>query len=265
MGIGATREKFLNKDMADLHFFATNSLELAVYSTKGLKRGKKKNEDSCGFVTQGQENAILIVADGMGGHQLGDKASSVAVSSIVGRALQRKRLLKPNDVRLRIEKAHKKILDFGVDAGTTLVCAQIQGQSVRFYCIGDSMGALFNKNGEIFYKTVEHSVKGFATRSGILSESEANQRSDGHEILNCLGFHDSRIEMSFELNFQVGDTLFLCSDGVTDFLNTKDIATLINQSSLKEGAQAIIAKTSTLKSQYDSYDDLSFIVAKKIS
>lgn len=265
MGLATTREKFLNVDMENFQYFNTEMFELAVYTSMGRRKGKKKNEDSCGFVAQSRDNVILIVSDGMGGHKMGDRASHITVSTIVGRSLLRKRLFKANDISQRIEKSHVKIKKLGVDAGATVVCAHLHGETIRFFCVGDSVGFLSDKNGNVRYKTIEHSVVGFATQAGIISEAEASQREDSNVILNCLGFSDSRMETSFDIEFKKGDVAFLCSDGVTDFFDSKAIQEFMATTDLQKAAGLIVEKSKELKLDHDSYDDFSFILAKKIS
>jgi serine/threonine protein phosphatase PrpC len=263
MGLATTYEKFLNVAMDSIHSFVIDELEVALYTTPGSRKGKTKNEDSCGYIYQGKDQAVLIVSDGMGGHKMGDKASRIAINTLVGRPTQRKRHLKSNNIRQRIERSHFKIMDLGVEAGATLVCAQIAGNTARFFSVGDSVGLLINKKSEILYKTIEHSVIGFATQAGLMTQKEADQQNHSNEILNCLGFYDSRIELSFELNFNTEDSIFLCSDGVTDLLNVQKMSQLLSGKTALESAQNILNETNRLKEGLHDYDDLTFILAKK--
>ncbi len=245
-------------------FHDFQQFSLAIYTSRGTKKGKTaKNEDSCGFISPTVSQVAMIVADGMGGHRMGDRASKMAVNAILGRSTQRRRPFKPAQMIEKVERAHQKIMDLKSDAGSTVVIAVVEGDGLWLYSIGDSLGILFSETGRIQYKTFEHSVTGFATESGLLEEKEAQVHEQSNEILNCLGFHDTRLEASMKLLYRSGETVLLCTDGLTEILTIDEISTLIAVGAFEESIESLVARCRELRGGAQKFDDLSFIACRK--
>ncbi|MDQ6608596.1 MAG: hypothetical protein M3Y85_02120, partial [Bacteroidota bacterium] len=101
------------------------------------------------------------------------------------------------------------------------------------------------RDGSLIKVTKDHSFVGFLEDSGRLSEKEAMQHPKRNEINKALGFDGIRLEDDYiETGFSPflpGDVLLLCSDGLTDMVNNKDITDiLLPDSSLKEKGEALI-------------------------
>ena len=259
MGVNAQAIKKINCDMEKPEFLTVDEFHIAILTAKGSKTKSVKNEDSCGFVIPYPNQIALVVSDGLGGHQMGDKASQIVVNTLLGRNSKQRRPFKPSTMMNRMETAHYKIQDLGVDAGATAVAAVIEKDSFWFYSVGDSMGMLLRKTGEIVYKTYEHSVVGFATEAGLIEEKEAKDHEQSHIILNSLGFSDSRMESSFKLGIQKEDMVFLCSDGLTDIMTTEEIVKCLKASSFEKGILDLYQMASDLRVKENHFDDLTFI------
>lgn len=256
--------KKLNADQVAPEFHDFQNFSLALYTCRGTKKGKKgKNEDSCGFVSPTVNQVAMIVADGMGGHRMGDKASKMTVNAILGRSTQRRRPFKPAQMIEKVERAHQKIMDLKTDAGSTVVIAVVEGDGLWLYSVGDSLGLLFSDTGRIQYKTFEHSVTGFATESGLMEEKEAQAHEQSNEILNCLGFHDTRLEASMRLAYKPGETVLLCTDGLTEILTTDEVSSLLTAATFEEGIENLVARCRELRGNMQHFDDLSFVACRK--
>ena len=171
---------------------------------------RNNNEDYCQVVANPEIGRYLfVVCDGMGGHAMGEVASQVVCSSIceywkkasfdkgVESVLQTAFKLASDALNAKAEVLRK------VEMGTTLVLAAIDGNQLCIAHAGDSRAYLF-QNGEVACQTqdhIDHSVWGdFINRSFF---SYQREKSD--------------VEMhQFELN--PGDRIFLCSDGVCQFI-----------------------------------------------
>lgn len=259
MGINSQVVKKINSQMDKPEFLHVDEFHIAILCAKGSKSKSLKNEDSCGFVIPYPSQIALVVSDGLGGHEMGDRASQIVVNTLLGRNSKQRRPFKPSTMMSRMEKAHYRIQDLGVDAGATAVAAVIEKDSFWFYSVGDSMGLLLRKSGEIIYKTYEHSVVGFATEAGFIEEKEAKDHEQSHVILNSLGFSDSRMESSFKLAIQKEDICFLCSDGLTDLLTTEEIVKCLRHSNFETGIMDLYQMAMDLRVKENHFDDLTFI------
>ncbi len=262
MGVSPLGTKQLNSDMDAPEFLSTTEFELGYFSAKGSRRGHKKNEDSLGVAID-SSHLTLVVSDGLGGHKMGDRASQIAIKTLLGVKSDSAAPVKPHSMPMKIEKAHEKIRELKVDAGATVVAAIVQGDGLWFYSVGDSVGGLLSADGEVLYKTFEHSVTGFATESGLLSSDDAKTHRDSHVILNSLGSHDGRLESSFRLAFPNRATVFLCSDGLTEVMNLPEIASFLRDHQFRQGVEALLRQCREIRGQMADCDDLSLIACRK--
>ena len=262
MGVRAQVLKKLNANLDKPELLSFAGFDIALYTAIGSRPKGEKNEDSCGLMSPSPSQLAMVVSDGLGGHKFGDKASKIVVNTVLGRNSGRRRPFKPSEIINRLEKAHNKIVDLQSDAGATVVAAIIEGRGLWFYSVGDSLGILISKHGEVLYKTFEHSVVGFATESGLMKEREAQEHEQSNIILNSLGFADSRIESSFRLNLSDGDTLLLCSDGLTDLLTVDEIVGALSGKEVGVSVDSLIDKVSSLREEQGEFDDLSLIACR---
>ena len=253
----------LNVNMFEPEFYEVEDLRLAIFSTKGTRADGEKNEDSCGVVHFGGKQLALVVSDGLGGHKMGGRASKIVIGTTLGRKSKERRPLKAHQFYDKIEKSHKKISALGTNAGATLVAALLEDKSLRFYTVGDSSGFLISVEGDVKYRTLEHSVVGFATEAGVLGPKEARNHKESHIILNCLGFWDSRVEGSFEMEMISGDTVVLCSDGLTEVLTKKEIVSKLVGAKFQNGVLDLLSKAIKRRKGRDFFDDMTFVICQK--
>ena len=254
----------LNAEMVAPEFFEVAGLKLALFSAKGTRAVGDKNEDSCGFVRYGGKQVALVVSDGLGGHEMGARASKIAVGTTLGKVVKKRRRIKSYEFLDRIEKSHQKILALGINAGATLVAALIEESKIRFYAVGDSSGFLISDQGEIEYKTLEHSVVGLAKEAGVLGAKAAKNHQESHVILNCLGFWDSRVETSFELELRPRNTLVLCSDGLTEVFTKKEIISKLAGVPFEHGVIGLLEGVMRRRCSREFVDDMTFILCQRI-
>jgi len=198
--------------------------------------GKKRvhNEDS--FIVDEKKN-IFIVADGMGGHKSGELASKMAVEVAYDYILSNikqdygdKEL--SHLLRTALLKAHETIklsekLDFNFKGmGTTLVLMLIK-ENKAFIChVGDSRAYLIRNHIKQITKD--------QTLGNYLVEHEHKNPEDipskaWHTITQAVGVSDKLIPELNWLTLQTGDVLLLCSDGLTDMLNDREIEAIVQK------------------------------------
>lgn len=200
----------------------------------GLRR--ELNEDS--FVVSGR---LFVVADGMGGHEAGEVASSLAVQALaegweahggnVGQQ-QIQQFLDDADSRIR-EATDSK-------AGTTLTGAVVieadnphTGEDINgqwqwlVFNIGDSRTYLLN-DGALIRLTKDHSQVQELVDSGMITAEEMHSHPHRNVITRALGAGDTWGADFSTATVSPGQRLLVCSDGLTGELTDEQIAGILN-------------------------------------
>jgi len=199
-------------------------MNITYVTDVGLVR--ENNEDRL-YVSE--ELGLLIVADGVGGHQAGEVASQMAVEII---PLMLKMVLEKKDqiqkhILEAIYKTNEAILAAANDPslkgmGTTVVLALCMGDEICIAHVGDSRAYLVRQN-KMEQVTEDHSIVFQLLKSGKITRKEARHHHLGHVITQALG---SQSWISPDINsyaWSEGDYLLLCSDGLTDLVEDEKI------------------------------------------
>lgn len=166
------------------------------------------------------------VADGMGGHQGGEQAATIAID-ILGsftEPLSRDRLVDT------VRAANKAVFDEGDrpelrGMGTTLVAAAIHPDEhrVTMVNVGDSRGYRF-RDGELEQITVDHSLVEELIQQGRITEEDARSHPQRNIVTRALGLAEDIDIDVFDLEIMHGDRLLLCSDGLFNEIDEVVIA-----------------------------------------
>ncbi|WP_425397169.1 PP2C family protein-serine/threonine phosphatase [Aeoliella sp.] len=227
------------------------------------------NEDSAAVIPWGNESAVLVVADGLGGQALGEQASALAVRRI-RLSLQQ---ADPSFAMLRsailngIEAANRDVLDLGRGAATTLAVVEVTGSTIRPYHVGDSGILAFGQRGKMKLQTTAHSPVGYGVEAGLIDETDAMHHEDRHVVSNVVGTPDLRIEIGPERKLAARDTLLLASDGLFDNLHLPEIVELARKGPVHKACEAL---RSTARSRMETpvdgqpskADDLTIVVCR---
>ena len=217
--------------------------EAVVLSTPSPDR-EGPNQDAAAILPCGPGRAVLAVADGVGGHAAGSRASTAAVEALrdaVADALSRDGSLR-DGILDGFERANAAIRAQGVGAATTLVVAELEDGLLRPYHAGDSQLVLVGQRGRIKHQTVPHSPVGQAVDAGFLDEREALVHDERHVISNAVGSYDMSIEVGPTLRVAARDTLLLASDGLFDNLTMKEAVDGVRCGALAAGVEALGAR-----------------------
>jgi len=232
---------------------STPSYELAALTDVG---GRDHNEDIFLLLKASVDkiNAIIaVVADGVGGLSAGEVASrvgAVAFSSklleklLAGPALQLGDKQVADALRAAVDYANEVILDNVPRSGTTLVAALVIGDVAYVVNVGDSRAYLITKD-EICQITRDHSqawedlqrelvkLLNSGGKPNFKELAEFKRRfiqnhPRAHVINNVVGFFGKVEPIDvFKITLHEGDTLLLCSDGLSDVLNDHDIHRIV--------------------------------------
>lgn len=256
---------YLDQVMAEPDVCAIADGIAVVYSARCPDK-QTPNEDAAVLIPVNEEAAILAIADGLGGAQAGETAAAIAIKALKDAAIDGMRQGRPMRVIVLdgIELANRNVQATGVGAATTLAVAEVDGNVVRPYHVGDSMVLVMGQRGKVKLQTVSHSPVGFAVEAGLLDEDEALHHEDRHIVSNVIGTPNMRVEIGSPMNLAPRDTLLLASDGLLDNLAIVEIIKQLRVGNLltaaaclaKDARQRMIQQTEGLPSKPD---DLTFV------
>lgn len=196
---------------------------------------RSHNEDSVIILKNHNNDYLLAVADGMGGHKAGEVASSLAISYLSKHFQEtfynvdydnaimwiNDSVKEINSTIFKYEKNHPE----SKGMGTTLVMAILTKDYLLFGNIGDSSGFVF-KNGKIHKVTVDHSLVNLLVEAGELTEEEAKHHPQKNVLMKALGASPEVEADIFDCDKDV-DSILLSSDGLTNMLDTSKIENII--------------------------------------
>lgn len=211
-------------------------------------------------VQVGEEQAhLFLVADGMGGHRAGERASALAVTAIEHFTLnsfkwffgtdsvEAKKVLAQFQTALTqadaaiVEEAAEKPELRGM--GTTVTMAFQLGAQLCVVHVGDSRAYLYRER-ELHQLTKDHTVVAELVRSGVIQPDEAVGHRMRHVITNVVGGPEAGVKVEARaLQIQPGDRVLLCSDGLTEGVTDEAIAaTLDAEKDVEAAAKQLLAQ-----------------------
>jgi PPM family protein phosphatase len=220
----------------------------AVFSTRSPQK-TTPNEDVAAALQVSASHGVLAVADGLGGHAGGERASRLAVETVQQTIHVATELSDdPHQVDpLRpaildgIEGANEVVRRLGTGAATTLVLVEIRDRVVRPYHVGDSAILLVGQRGKLKFQTIAHSPIGYAVEAGLIDEKDAIHHAERHMISNVIGSPEMRIEIGPAIEMAARDTLVLASDGLLDNLLPAEIVELVRTGPLDKAVDDLVA------------------------
>jgi PPM family protein phosphatase len=242
-------------------------LQLAWSTDPGLVRSA--NEDAVSVLVDANGlDAVLIVADGMGGHAAGQLASSIAVEAVAGRMGKRGAGAEPMLERLAsaLEEANTAVFEAASSApehrgmGSTLVVAGIEGDRVGIINVGDSPAYIFTE-GEFRLITEDHSWPAEQVRLGLISSEEAHDHPMKHRLTRAIGVWDRVKAFCGQTEMADGDMLVLCSDGIeTAGVSPEEVYQLLTLAGddLDAGVRSIVDRCR----QHGAPDNVTLAVAR---
>ncbi len=209
---------------------ATKQLRIDVAQLTDVGRKREHNEDNMAYVipkdpqVMTKKGALFIVADGMGGHAAGEVASEIAVDTVSNVYYQDD----SDDVAVSllhaIKRANTSIHQRAAEnmsrigMGTTCVTAVLRGDMAYIANVGDSRAYII-RSSHVRQVSQDHSWVAEQVRAGILTEDQARTHAQRNVITRCLGTQaDVEVDVFAEL-LQEGDSLVLCTDGLSGLVS----------------------------------------------
>ncbi|MFK8079187.1 MAG: PP2C family serine/threonine-protein phosphatase [Granulosicoccus sp.] len=173
---------------------------------------RKVNEDS--FLDAREQN-LWVVADGMGGHSRGDRASQTIIEALHTFKAGNTALDSVEDLLNRLNEANTSCrqLAEGKVMGSTVAALYIHANAAFVLWAGDSR-IYRQRNGEFSQLTDDHSLVQELHRLGELTADEAENHPSANVITRAIGVADEIDIQVRQVNIQPGDRFLLCSDGL---------------------------------------------------
>ncbi|WP_373895975.1 Stp1/IreP family PP2C-type Ser/Thr phosphatase [Virgibacillus natechei] len=235
-------------------------------------RGKVRNynEDAGGVFYNSFGQLLAAIADGMGGHQAGDVASQMAVSLIEEKWKNSLQLGSAEEAEQWISQAiieiNESIYRHAIQnaeyegMGTTIVVTVCTDEFITISHIGDSRCYLFNENG-LNQITEDHSLVNELVRSGQISKDDADKHPRKNVLLRALGTEENAIAETQSIGWVYGDSLLLCSDGLTNKVSDDELASFLNTNSdIKETGEQMIE----LANERGGEDNISLLIVSHV-
>ena len=218
-----------------------------------------------GRVRTHNEDAVLaqpplfVVADGLGGHEAGEVASSIAVETLRDHAPRRP------DVKAlarAVKAANREVIrsareGFGrAGMGTTMTAAIVEGTKIAIAHVGDSRAYLLHE-GSLVRLSEDHSMVADMIRRGQLTEAESRYHPNRSVITRALGTDPNMLADTYEVDASPGDRLLLCSDGLTTMLEDGLICEILEQYRTPDVAARMLVDTAN---EAGGHDNISVIV-----
>ncbi len=240
---------------------------MKVGAKKDTGKVKKNNED---WYIIDESIGLVLVADGLGGHQAGEVASRLGaetIQEIIKEKLADHQANPDIETVLReaINHAHEKILAHAASdsdlsgMGTTVVLSLFQYDKLYIAHVGDSRAYLINSKG-LTVLTEDHSIVAGLIRTGKITEEEARTHKMKHIITQCLGSKENISPEIKSFSLEKEDILLLCSDGLTDMVEDQVIEKVVLRK--RNNLQSCADKLIKLANKKGGRDNITVVLAE---
>jgi len=241
------------------------------YSTSHSSRlgNRKSNQDRC-TIFENKDAVLLVVADGMGGHEGGELAAQTFVSTLE-KEFKRYPLafnLARNWLKNAVLKAHLEIQKIktrnGQSPRTTCICCLIQDGKAFWIHSGDSRLYLF-RNNRVYMQTHDHTHVADLVKNHVISESEVNLHPMRNYVTACIGGNKTKphISIANAIDLKADDLLLLCSDGLWSALENTELLNILKQPNLEHATDQLTKKAEA--SSWPKSDNISAVSFHYIS
>ena len=213
---------------------------MEIFSKSDIGLVRKENQDSSAYTVISSDTAWAVICDGMGGARGGKTASSTAVkfiSEFISREYQ-------DDMEgeeladmlvAAVDGANMTLYRMAIEdselagMGTTCDLVFVRGEVAHVVHVGDSRTYSI-RDGKILQITEDHSLVQEMVNRGELTAEQAMRHPNKNLITRALGVtHDVHIDY-IEAEFSEGDTLLLCSDGLSNYVSRADMVRTVMES-----------------------------------
>ncbi len=190
---------------------------------------------------------LFLVADGMGGHKAGDYASKCAVETVIQMCSESKGKRMVTAISDAINEANTRIRrkamedENMVGMGTTMVLATVSDDTLTVANVGDSRLYIVSDENTITQITRDHSLVEEMVRMGGIDRVSARNHPDKNIITRAIGATGNVNIDFFEVPLKDGDVILMCSDGLSNMIDDKEILKIVSgEEDIEESAAKLI-------------------------
>jgi protein phosphatase len=221
----------------------------------------------------GSQGTLFLVADGMGGHAEGKRASSLAVQTLTHYVLNIMHWLfyldeshesdLLDELKESLEQCQRSIREAASPTsstmGTTVTMAYLLWPRLYVVHVGDSRCYLL-RGEQLEQVTTDHTVTQRMVDSGAMSPEQAQKSRWSHVLWNCVGGGSPHMTTDvYKANLKIGDTILLCTDGLTTGLSDERIKKMLHPNQRAEQTcHALVGAAN----EADGRDNVTVLVAR---
>ena len=225
-------------------------IELANLTDPGCVRERNEDyycyfepDDDAAFRVRGR---LIVVADGMGGHEGGEIASGIAIETV--RSVWAGGSGDPaEDLLDALSKAHAAIQEYAREhpelagMGTTCTAVAVIGEALSYGHVGDTRLYLIRK-GEIRRVTHDHSLVQRLVDSGAITEEQAAEHPDRNVLVSALGMKGSvTVDVpEAPIPLEPGDILLVCTDGLHGLVSDAELLDTAAGNNPRDACQRLV-------------------------
>ena len=232
---------------------------MLAFAQSDIGMVRKTNEDSYVF----SPPHLFVVADGMGGHVAGEIASNLGASTIqeyIKKSEQpsdweqtlKEAIIQANAIIYQMSQSKSECLGMG----TTVTAVYADSTEICWSHVGDSRLYLIREN-ELNQITSDHSLVWELMQSGSITSAEAQVHPHRNILTRAVGTSDIICVDSGKFSWQPGDSLLLCTDGLTNMLSEETILQICSQ---LDNPQTIVNTLVEQARQAGGYDNITAIL-----
>jgi protein phosphatase len=221
---------------------------------------------------------LYVVADGMGGHSAGDVASGLAINTMADQMVTH--LLVPQltgEIDAATFDAQRWLADAvqatnlavfthrrsaSTDMGTTLVAALLVGDTAYIANVGDSRAYLITQDDDIRRITIDHSLVERLVAIGQIKPDEARSHPQRNVIYRTIGDKEEADVDFFAQQLNPGDSLLLCSDGLSGKVEDDEMQRLVSRSQSPQEACELLVQAAN---DHGGDDNITVIIVQASS
>ncbi|MGQ9619161.1 MAG: Stp1/IreP family PP2C-type Ser/Thr phosphatase [Candidatus Aminicenantia bacterium] len=223
-------------------------IEIKSFAKSDTGKVSHNNEDFFGEFIIGYEHKVFMVADGMGGHNAGEVASMLAVTTFIEN--YKKSFDETGDTLRAIEtaffEANRKVFEEGTvrksqqGMGTTLSVLVLKGEKAFIGHVGDSRIYLI-RDDECRKLTQDHSLVSKLQENGVITEEEARVHPRRNILYLSLGIKDHiQPQIKGGIDVKNGDVFVICTDGLSNLLSDEEINIIAINNPPKKAVEKMI-------------------------
>jgi protein phosphatase len=212
----------------------------------------------------GAQVTVAVVADGIGGQAAGEEASRICIETIKAYFLKNRVSEPLKSISSAVEAAHNAILQHkGADPklagmGTTMTLAMVISNRVFVASLGDSRAYIVRKN-EINQLSEDHTWVQEALVANRISVEEAKIHPNRNILKRYLGMPGTfTLDETREVAFGLGDTLLLCTDGLTDLVEDKELQSTVTSRTPESAAKKLVDRAL----ERGGFDNISVVIVQ---